>query len=258
MYDVSHIHVINFLQFLYDSGLGYSSINAASSAVKTYMDLLGVTVNNELISRFKKGVFNRRPSLPKYQAIWNPKLVLDYLCKISNTELSALSKKCATLLALASCQRLSTLHSLKCSDVSFQDNQVVIHIRSLQKQSRPGFHQSHVILGQYSDPMLCVVKCLRDYMTLTEPLRANDPSLTSLFLTHGKPYKNASKDTISRWIKQTMYEAGVPQYFTAHSTRAASTSSMFLGGEDVNVIMKCAGWSNTDTFYRFYNKSFES
>lgn len=254
--NVSHVHVINYLQYLFDSGLGYASINAASSAVKTYLDMLGVQLNYDLISRFKKGVFNMRPSLPKYQEIWDPKVVLDYLCKFSNEELPTLTKKCVTLLALASCQRLGTLHSLKCCDVSFKDSKAVIRIECLQKQSRPGFHQSHVVLDQYTEPSLCIVKCLRDYLNATQSVRVAKPCLTGLFLTYGKPIKNASTDTISRWIKQTMYDAGVPRFFTAHSTRAASTSSKFIGGENVNAIMKCAGWTSSDTFYKFYNKTF--
>ena len=53
-----------------------------------------------------------------------------------------------------------------------------------------------------------------------------------------------------------MHDAWVPRFFTAHSTRAASTSSTFFGGENINAIMKCAGWISSDTFYKFYNKTF--
>jgi integrase len=191
------------------------------------MDMLGLSMNYDLVSRFRRGDFNLRPSLPRYQEIWDPKIVLDYLSNFPDSELSALSKKCATLLALASCQRLSTLHSLSYQDVSFNDKQAVIRIDKLQKQSRPGFHQAYVTVDPFNDQKLCVVKCLKDYLQATYSLRLGNPELTSLFLTYGKPVKNASKDTISRWIKQIIHDAGVPSVFSAHSTRAASTSSMF-------------------------------
>ena len=50
-----------------------------------------------------------------------------------------------------------------------------------------------------------------------------------LFISH---YKPVCKDTISRWIKRMMYEAGInTALFKSHSTRAASSSAakrMFL------------------------------
>ena len=66
----------------------------------------------------------------------------------SSEEVSTLTKKCVTLLAIASCQRIGTLHSLECCDVSFKDSKAVIRIECLQKQSRPGFHHSHVVLDR--------------------------------------------------------------------------------------------------------------
>ena len=42
--------------------------------------------------------------------------------------------------------------------------------------------------------------------------------------------------------------------FTAHSTRAASTSAAAQAGTLIEVIMESAGWSNCGTFAKFYHK----
>ncbi|KAH0818718.1 hypothetical protein GEV33_004073 [Tenebrio molitor] len=57
-----------------------------------------------------------------------------------------------------------------------------------------------------------------------------------LFLTTTKPHSAASKQTISRWVKDTLQMAGVDvAQFKPHSTRHASTSSWNLHGPDQTV-----------------------
>ena len=68
------------------------------------------------LARFKKGCFNKRPSLPKHTATWDPEIVLRYLNQLGQStsmNIYDLACKCATLFALASYQRNSTVHSLK-------------------------------------------------------------------------------------------------------------------------------------------------
>ena len=48
--------------------------------------------------------------------------------------------------------------------------------------------------------------CLRQYVKLTEPVRAaHDP----LWLSYSKPFKLVSHDTVSRWIKNVLEKAGI-------------------------------------------------
>ena len=73
------IVLINFLQLLFDNGASYSLINTASAAVKFYIEMLGLSLPSvDLLTRFKKGVFNMRPSLPKYSSTWDPQIVLHF------------------------------------------------------------------------------------------------------------------------------------------------------------------------------------
>ena len=61
--------------------------------------------------------------MPRYVATWDPQIVLDYSERMGNNlTLLDLTHKCATLLALTSYQKVSTLHSLEVNDIRFHSN----------------------------------------------------------------------------------------------------------------------------------------
>ena len=66
---------------LYQKQLSYSPINTARSALSAVIiPAEGSTFgNNPLVTRFLKGVFTVRPSLPRDQEIWDVTTVLPYL-----------------------------------------------------------------------------------------------------------------------------------------------------------------------------------
>ena len=72
---------IDFLASLYEKGLGYSAINTARSALSSVLDLPGGNTfgTHPLVTRFLKGVFKLKPSLPRYNSIWDVGTVLQYL-----------------------------------------------------------------------------------------------------------------------------------------------------------------------------------
>jgi len=72
--------VLDFLASLFDSGLGYSAINTARSALSTFLTIDNLPVGKHvLVKRFLRGIFNIKPSLPKYTKTWDVSAVLDYL-----------------------------------------------------------------------------------------------------------------------------------------------------------------------------------
>ena len=76
-----------------------------------------------------------------------------------------------------------------------------------------------------------------------------------LFLALNKPHKPVKSVSIARWIKELLTEAGVDtDKFSAHSTRAAASSSAKAAGLSTAEIMKMAGWSRQSTFEKFYHK----
>ena len=72
---------IDFLATLFDSGLGYSAINTARSALSSVLLLPNNTTfgSHPLLTGFLKGVFKLKPSLPRYTMIWDVGAVLRYL-----------------------------------------------------------------------------------------------------------------------------------------------------------------------------------
>ena len=71
--------VLDFLASLYTSGLGYSAMNTAQSALSTLIVMDNKPVGqNPWVIRLMKGVFNKRPSIPKTNVTWNPEILLNY------------------------------------------------------------------------------------------------------------------------------------------------------------------------------------
>ena len=211
--------------------------------------------HDEMISRFMKGVFNEKPSLPRYTRTWDVRVVLQYLKTMDITSLISLSCKLAMLFLLVTAQRCQTLHVIKLSDIDQSPDGIIINISHLIKQSRPGVHLAPIVLKAYkTDESLCIVKTLNMYITRTECLRKDDNLLISTTKPHGK----ISKQTVSRWVKIVLKQAGLPKVYTAHSTRAATTSNAYDKGVPLQNIIKAAGWSNARTFETYYKRKIET
>ncbi len=111
------IHVttgINFLQELYQKGLSHSAINTARSALSSVIQPTNSVSfgSHPLVTRYLKGVFNTRPSFPRYKQVWDVTIVLKFLKSLDpldSLSLKDLTLKTTMLLALLSGQRCQTL-----------------------------------------------------------------------------------------------------------------------------------------------------
>ena len=72
---------VNFQASLAESDLSYSAMCTARSALSSYLCTYdGVLFGkNELVKRLIKGVFETKPTFPKYSAIWDVNIVLKEL-----------------------------------------------------------------------------------------------------------------------------------------------------------------------------------
>ena len=251
------VEVVSFLTDLFSRGESYSAINSARSALSAILcNDNGVTIGKfNSVKRFMKGVFEQRPPMPRYSTIWDANTVLNYLkvfYPYDDLPLSQLTYKIVMLLALASSQRAQTLHAINVKDVIFYDNLVEIPIFSLLKQTTARNRKFVIRLKSFEqDYSLCVVQILRVYIERTARIRTGD----QLFISYQKPHNVVSKETISRWLKLVLFEAGIDvSHFKAHITRAASVSRAKKDSVNVNEILQAAGWSNSRTFHRFYDK----
>ena len=243
---------------LFSAGLSCSAICSARSALSGYIDIEDCISfgQHELVKRFIKGVYELRPSFPKYSSTWDVDIVLSYLEnmmpleKLTNKELTL---KCAMLIALLSGQRCQTIHCLSIELMTLGDNKCVFKINTKIKQSKKGKHVKPIELVGFSEnPSLCVIKTLMEYLKRTETMR---DGAKQLFISYQKPYKPISKDTMSRWIRDVLTKAGIDtDIYGAHSTRAASTSAAVARGTPIDQVLKAAGWASESTFTKFYKK----
>ena len=249
---------MDYLTTLYARGLKYDSINTAKSAISAIVKPSNsVTLGNQpLISRFMKGVFRSRPPVPRYESTWDVHIVLSHLGSFavaSELNLKDLTLTLVMLMALVSAQRTQSLYLLDLNFMKHGTDMIQFAFPAHIKQSRQGYKNPTLQLKAYpADPKLCVVTHLQEYLSRTQKLRGSE---TQLFVSYVKPHRGVTKDTIARWIRTVMLEAGLHvETFRPHSTRSAATSKAKQACVPIQDILKHAGWSNERTFDRFYNK----
>ncbi|VEN38061.1 unnamed protein product [Callosobruchus maculatus] len=245
--------VLEFFATYFKKGASSTVLNSYRAALS---QILGPNLTSDFrISRFFKGIHSLRPSLPKYTHTWDPSVVLTYIRGMPDKlSLEDLSYKLAMLLALATGQRVQTLASIELDNIIKLDKGVEIQITKRLKTSGKGRTQPILHLPFYDkDVRVCPARTLLKYLDETKDIRN---SVTSLFITFKKPFHAASTQTIARWLKLTLSKSGiVTSYFTAHSTRHASTSAAARGGVSYEAIRLAAGWSQkSDAFARFYHR----
>ena len=125
------------------------------------------------------------------------------------------------------------------------------------KHSRPSYANKPLKLYVHEEnPIICPVQTIKHY--LNRETKSNDPDTTTFSITHGKPFKAAHEDTISRWVKEVMAETGIDvNKYNTHSCRSAASTGALYKGVHREDILKQGNWSNLKTF-KFYFKNSES
>jgi integrase len=249
--------VLQFLTELFDQGLGFSAINSARSALSAFLltDDDKPIGTHSAVCRFMKGVYQLRTPLPRYSKTWDVSVLLNYFKKQKdNAELSLkeITLKLVSLLLISSAQRVQTIQLIRLSCIFIDNEGCVIPIIDKLKSTRPGYRQEPLKLSRLpQDTSICVVNCLEHYIEKTRPLRGDSDQL---LLCYSRPHGPASKDSVARWCKSVLKQAGILE-FGAHSFRSASSSAMLHSGLSIDTIMQKGGWSNAKTFHKFYNRS---
>ena len=249
---------LNFLATLFQKGYSYDQLKNARSALSAVINASDNISFGKLpmVKRFMKGVFEKRPSFPKNYFIWDVSIVFNHfrnLPKVEDLTLKQLSKKLALLMSIASGgQRAQTLHLIKVANINILPDEIIIPITDKVKQTKPSKHMAPLQFKKFhEEPSLCVVENLLQYKQKTEHLR----QCPNLFVSYIKPHKAVSSDTISRWCKGMLSDAGItPDLFTPHSSRSAASSKSLLAGIPICDILKHAGWRSERTFASRYNK----
>jgi hypothetical protein len=98
------------------------------------------------------------------------------------------------------------------------------------------------------NPSICPVTAVEDYINATKNLRHRESEALFVFLR--KPYKDCSEDTLGRWTKEILQEAGIK--ITPHKIRSAATTQALQGGMPLEQIIEKANWTNCQTFKKHY------
>ena len=251
-------YAIEYLMSYYHKGLGYSAINNARSALSTIVvNPSGVSIGKDpLVCRFLKGVFRKRPSLPRYVYTWDVTIIFNYMRSLPpllNLTLKQLTLSLTILLFLLSGNRCQAVHLYDLKHCHKTHNSYTFSLPSILKTTKPGKHLDPVIYTGYPyDKKLCVYLHLTEYISRTREIRG---VYTPLLISYVKPHKPVVKDTVARWVTKIMQTAGIDtSIFAPHSTRSASTSAAFRQGCPMQTILKAGGWSQEGTFLKYYNK----
>ncbi|CAD6233480.1 GSCOCG00007215001-RA-CDS, partial [Cotesia congregata] len=157
---------------------------------------------NEVLSY---SAFKTRPSKPKYDRIYSLDPILkklESMYPLDELSLQKLTIKLIMILALITAHRKQTFSLIKRNNIKKTSNGYEIEISDAIKTSRPGSCQPLLILPKF-------------YLNVTNMLVTTN----SLFITTKRPYRDASKDTISRWIKTFLRECGIGPEYVPHSVR---------------------------------------
>lgn len=247
--------LLEFFTFHFEQGKSFGTLNSIRAAISL------ISSSNNLedfrLKRFFKGIQNLRPNRPKYDTIWDPSIVLKYLESLFPNEglsLRDITLKLASLLALVTAHRVQTLSLIRLENIVHLQNGIEIKIPDRIKTSGRGSKQPLLTLPKFTqNPKLCVASTLDCYLKITKAFRGD---VARLFITFKKPFRAATSQSISRWIKLVLARSGLnTSIFTAHSTRHAATSAAYRSGVNLDVIRRTAGWSvDSQTFAVFYNK----
>ena len=159
-----------------------------------------------------------------------------------------MSEKLVILFYLLSGQRDQTVKALNIKDMLSEKGKCTFFIKRPMETTKPGFRQSPIAFSEYpSNRKICIVTTITHYLEITKDLRITDQLIIS--------YKAVTTSTISRWCKAILGKAGIDiEKYSSHSTRSASTSKAKIKGLSMSEINKAAGWKETSTFRRIYDK----
>ena len=178
--------IMEFLTDNFELGLQYRTLNTLHSAISmTHSRVDDCTVGTHpLVVRLLKGMFNKRPPVPRYTGSWKVTSVVESL-KRSSEELTLLqlSKKVVTLMALSNADRCSDLAALDRDYIRWTLTGVQFTVVQLTKTQRTGPPRTVFYSALQDDPDICPVSNIRRYIEMTTPHVNNMKTPKPVFIT---------------------------------------------------------------------------
>ena len=258
------------LDFLYHCmeklNLSFYAMRATREFLVNISKLLTKPLSNsdmECMSKFIRGLFNARPPVPYTKSspvTWNVNIPLTYIKnRPSNEEMgmSQLGGKITMLILLANMCRISDIAQLDLAQMTQGEGHLSFRLETPTKTFTEanmkfgGGGLQTLVIEEFEDETLCPVRVIECYIDHSKGLRGN---VTKLFIITGFTPNAASIQSISRWAKRILKDAGLGE-FTVHSGRSASASNALLLGLPINSILRKAGWWSESTFIKKYMKN---
>ena len=205
---------------------------------------------------------------------WDLNIILKYLssgaCEpLDDISLETLTIKTVFLVGMATAARVSEIHAIDSTRVSFDDGAAgVAHLglaldfvaknQGLNEEARV-FHVAPLLTRQDatspSEASLCPVRALRCYLRRTQASRGQRKRL---FLPLGNKPGEITKNSISYWLKAAIlraYDAAglpAPTWARPHELRAVAASMALHSNISVQNIVQGCFWAGDSTFASHY------
>ena len=243
---------------MFASGLEYNTLGVYRAAISAFHDSVqGLPVGQHpRVATFMAGVDNLRPAQPRLTFVWDIEILENHLRNLKEKDLTwkELNKKLVALLALAEAKRASDLFLLDTRWCLIRENEVEFRLAEKPKHFRKKGRVPDPIIFRASGEELCPVRSLKYYLNMTRNARDNEAS-KKLFLSHILPNKSVGCDSLRRWLKEALKDAGIDtEVFQGHSIRAATSSKAAVRGMSMKEILGMGQWSTSSMWQRFYNK----
>ena len=266
-----------FLTHLFENrGIAPTTIKGYRAAVGHVLRLSsGYDPGEDDIIRILMKSFDRqRPSCKSRVPSWDISLVLDQWSRVDDAgiPLSLLQTKTIFLLALATGARRGELWALT-SNVRLTGNNPNTLVIPLDKSFtfKTQFTTKNKKFKNYIEiPMipnekltsLCPVTVLLTFLERSQQFR--QANQTSLFLPLREGAASTSKQLISANVVKAVTwayreaDAAMPRAVRAHDVRGMATSLSLYAGNSLEDVLEAGRWSNPHTFFKYYQKSFET
>ena len=242
--------VLSFSQRAVRDKLSASRCRTIVAAIKFFLRVYNRLdlADSPLFNLFLKGSQKLAPLPQKRSVVWDPRIVLELILKKPRpTTFLDLSREAVILLLLATGLRVDDVSKLSVK-VVFDDSAREIPYFEKRKCKINKEYSLSQKLKRFSDqPRICPVNALEALLSCQQKRK---PSEVALFVSSRGT--RATPDTLRRWAKLSLPEAGV--IAPAGSCRSATTSAAFHANCPLEIIMKSAGWSVESTFRRFYER----
>ena len=137
--------IISFLTEKFERGLKYSTICGVLTAISKVTTIK----KNAILHVFKRGADNLSPSVPNYQAIWDPNNLLEYLINIDITSPMEISRKTTSLFMVLFGQRVNTLSLMKITQMYLTETECTFTFDEVLKHLKQGYTQKPFVLRAF-------------------------------------------------------------------------------------------------------------